>query len=187
MSLELNIADFEPRPPKTPLVFQVERELTEADLALVESVPAGEAPPDLKKITDRHHMLARLLASGMSEEEAAIHTGYSLSRVSILKNSRAFIEVQNLYREQANEEFFSVFDHMAGLSRDALLQLRERIEESPDRISTTDLLKIVDSMTEKAIDNPRDKVLPTVIELVAPENGSSSLSDEGGQGEGEAD
>lgn len=185
MSLNLNIVDLEPVAPKEPLYFHVVREATEADIELALTQPAGETPPELKRITDRHHMLARLLASGMTEEEASVHTGYSLSRISILKNSPAFVELQELYRDKASENFYSLYEHMGGLSKDALALLRERVEENPDRMTTTELLKIIETMSDRAADNPTDRIMPTVIELVAPDVGSSLPG--AGDEEGEAD
>lgn len=183
--LSLNIAEFEPPEPKTPLVFECLRDLTDSDMALIESTPAGETPPELKRLTDRHHMLARLIAAGVKEEDAAFQTGYSLARVSILKNSPAFRELLAFYRENVDKQYTNVVEHMAGLSKDALVVLRDRIEEAPDRISTPELLKIITELRDRtATHDDADTPLPEVVELVAPET-PSSLSDEGAaSGEG---
>src|SRR5262245_47529587 len=72
-----------------PVFAQVTRPLREADLALLSS-ERGIQPVALKRITERHHALARCLATGMSATEASIVTGYSPSRISILKDDPAF-------------------------------------------------------------------------------------------------
>lgn len=171
MGLDLNIAKLS-GPGRRPaqLVYEVERPLTEADVELL-SLPANIEPPSIQRITDRHHALARLLAAGVKEGEAALIVGYELSRVSILKNSPAFQQLLDLYRKEAQAEFVSVLDHMAGLSRDALLTLRERLETTPDRFAVRELLTIVTETVDRtAMREERSSVpMPEMIELVAPD------------------
>jgi len=186
MSLGLNITELEAVAPRTPLQFEVVRELTEADINLIQTVPAGEKPPEIKRISDRHHMLARLLAAGVTEEEASLQTGYTLSRISILKQSRIFQDLMAFYREKMDAKFDTVIEHMAGLSKDSLLELRDRLEESADRFTNSELLKIFTEIKDRTDNGGMDeKDLPTVIELVAPEQTSSSLSVADGRQEGE--
>ena len=98
MVLNLNI-DKLAGPGRLPMPIEVEyvRELNEADLALMAAAPLGSQPPALKRLTDRHHALARLISAGTPEGEAALILGYDISRVSILKNSPAFQELLALY------------------------------------------------------------------------------------------
>jgi hypothetical protein len=116
-------------PGRLPVPLDVEyvRDVTEADLALMSIKPLGSTSPALQRITDRHHSLARLLAAGTTDTEAALITGYDISRISILKNSPAFQELLALYRSEVKREFASTLEHMAGVSRDAVLILREQI------------------------------------------------------------
>ena len=170
MGLDLNIAQLV-GPGRLParLDYEVVRELNEADIAVLASKPKGSEAPPLKKITDRHHSLARLLAAGTPENEAAAIVGYDISRVSILKASRAFQELMALYRNDARKEFVSNLEHMSGLSRDALLELRQRVEEAPERLSVNELRQIVIDMSDRVpSDSQLDNTLPTIIELVAP-------------------
>ena len=152
----------------TPVDVEFVRDINEADLELLATRPADSVPAPIQRITDRHHALARLLASGVGEGEAALILNYDRSRVSILKNSPAFNELLALYRSEVKREFATVLDHMSGLSRDALMELRERVEDKPDDFSNRELLSIVTDMTDRTLGaEDQTKGLPTVIELVA--------------------
>jgi len=167
--LNLNIAKMAgPGRLPTPLDVEYVRDINEADLALMAIQPLGSVPPALKRITDRHHSLARLLASGVPDGEAALITGYDISRVSILKNSPAFQELLALYQSETRREFTSVLEHMAGVSRDALLELRERLEEDAARFSNADLVKVATEFIDRTVSGPEIADLPEVIELTSP-------------------
>jgi hypothetical protein len=168
--LGLNIVNLGgPGRPAKPLEAVVLRDLNTADLELAAATERHSQPPALKKITDRHHALARLLASGTKEGEAAMILGMDNSRVSILKNSPAFVELLDLYRSEVDREFATTLDHMAGLSRDALLELRERLEDNPDKFSNRELLSVIGDMSDRSDGAGSDAKLPTRIELVAQE------------------
>jgi hypothetical protein len=170
MGLDLDIAKLVgPGRPAVPLDVEYVRDLTEADLQLQATINSHMEPSPIKRITDRHHLLARLLASGTPEAEAAAITGYDNSRVSVLKNSPAFQELLALYQAEAKREFVSVLEHMAGMSRDALLELRSRLEENPDRFSNKDLKELVIDFADRAVDGDQTgAIMPDIIELVAP-------------------
>lgn len=171
MTLNLNI-DKLAGPGRLPARLEVEyvRDLTPADFELMAAEPLGSKAPAIKRLTDRHHALARLLAAGTPEGEAALILNYDISRISILKNSPAFQELLALYRGEVNREFATVLDHMAGISRDALVILRDRLEENEDRFSNNELMKIAADFADRTVGKDLDTArLPTVIELVAPE------------------
>jgi len=166
--LGLNIVNLGgPGRPAKALEAAVVRDINVADLELAAVTERNSQPPALKRITDRHHALARLLASGTKEGEAALILGMDGSRVSILKNSPAFVELLDLYRGEVDREFATTLDHMAGLSRDALIELRERLEDTPEKFSNRELLSVVNDMVDRADVDGRDAKLPTMIELVA--------------------
>jgi len=168
--LNLNIAKLA-GPGRLPALLDVEyvRDIEEADLALMAIQPLGSTPPALKRITDRHHALARLLAAGLPDGEAALIVNYDVSRVSILKNSPAFQKLLALYQSEAKLEFTTVLEHMAGVSRDALLELRERLEENAEKFSNNDLLKVATEFADRAISGPETPDLPEIIELTVPD------------------
>lgn len=103
------------------------RELDEVDIALLQEERGTSAPP-LKRLSERHHALARCLASGMGDSDAAITCGYVLSRVSILKADPAFQELLAFYRQDVNSKYLDMHGVLAGLSLDAAMELRERLE-----------------------------------------------------------
>jgi hypothetical protein len=168
MDLKLNIVDMKRagRPSK-PLEAEVLRPITEADLALADTLDVSSAPPPLKRLTDRHHALARLLAAGTPEGEAALILNYDQSRISILKHSPAFQELLQLYRSEVDREFATTLEHMSGMTKDALVELRERLEDEPEKFSNRELLSIVTDMVDRADVDGGDAKLPTRIEIVA--------------------
>lgn len=130
------------------------RELEEADVALL-AAERGSKAPALKRISDRHHALARALASGMGEGEAAIVCGYDISRISILKSDPAFRELLAFYREEKDRAFRSVQDKLAGIAGDALDELQTRLEDEPEKLSVAQLLNIVTMGADRSGNGPQ--------------------------------
>lgn len=103
----------------------------------------GSAPSAIKRISDRHHALARNLASGMSERDAGIICGLCSSRVSILKADPAFQQLLNFYRDGVTEVYRDMHEKLAGISSTALDELSERLEETPEKVTTGQLLDVI--------------------------------------------
>lgn len=157
MDLGLDIAKLSSRGRRpAQLDAVVVRELRGEDLALL-SQPANIQPLELKRLSDRHHGLARALASGISEGEAAVMFGYDSSRVSILKSSPAFQELLALYRDVKDTEFADMTARLAGLAKDAVLVLQDRLEDAPEDISTGQLLQIVQVGADRSGHGPTSK------------------------------
>ena len=162
MNLNLDIAAItRPGRKPAPLSAEVVRPLGEADLELLATDRQIEAVP-LAKIGERHHALARALASGFSEGEAAAMVGYDRSRVSILKGSPAFRELLDLYRDTADTEFAEMHAMLAGLSKDAALELRDRLENSPGDLSVGQLLQTLQLAADRTGFGPTSKQETTV-------------------------
>lgn len=181
MTLNLNI-DKLAGPGRAPVPVECDflRELNEADIASLSAGSGVGAILTVKRLTDRHHSLARLLAAGTPEGEAAMLLGYTGARVSVLKASPAFQELLALYRGEATREFVTVLENMAGISKDALAILRDRLEENEDRFSNNELMKIATDFTDRTVDRDLDTSrMPTIIELVAP----PPRRDESGEGQ----
>lgn len=113
------------------LSAELVRPLEEADLALLQT-EKGSRPPALKRLSERHHALARTLASGHSPRDAGIICGYSASRVSILQDDPAFRELVEFYRADVEQRYLGMHEVLAGLSLDAAMELRERLEADMD-------------------------------------------------------
>jgi hypothetical protein len=124
-----------------PLVAVELRELDTSDLALLSIERGTEAVP-IKRLGERHHSLARLLAQGTSPGKAAIIVGLCNSRVSVLKSDPTFIALVEFYREKVDIAYSDMHSTLAGLSLDATLVLRERLEDNPDEITVGQLLEI---------------------------------------------
>lgn len=133
-------------------------DLTEEDLLAQAAAPEGStrAPP-LVRIRQNHHNLAKLLASGMPEGEAAIVCGYSASRVSILKADPAFQELMHFYGAKKEALFGDVMGMVSGLAVDALMEIRERLEVDPSRVTTKDLLELVNSSLDRLGYKPAER------------------------------
>lgn len=135
---------------------EVLRALTESDLMLL-GAEKGSKPSPLKRLRDRHHALARLLASGKSEWECSAILGYDRSRISILKGDPAFAELLEFYRENVNAEYLSLHEQLAGISADAAVILRERMEEDPDKLTVAQVLEIVKMGADRTGHGPAQK------------------------------
>lgn len=110
-----------------PLHFAETRALERGDLELLLE-EKGSKPPALKRLAERHHALARCLASGMSDGDAALACGYVASRVSILKNDPAFRELLEFYRDDVNKQYRDLHERLAGISMDATALIEEQLE-----------------------------------------------------------
>lgn len=111
-----------------PLTAVQARELDSVDVALLAEEKGSKAPA-LKRLSERHHALARCLASGMEPGDAAITCGYVASRVSILQADPAFQELLAFYRQDVNTKYLDMHGVLAGLSLDAAMELRHRLED----------------------------------------------------------
>lgn len=129
------------RAPK-PLAAVEVRELQPSDFALL-ATERGIEPAPLKRLGERHHALARLLAQGVSPGEASVVTGLSGSRISILKADPTFAELVSFYRDKVDEQYVDMHATLAGLSLDAAVRLRERLEDDDeDKLSIGQLIEI---------------------------------------------
>lgn len=123
----------------------VQRALEEADLA--------KAPPrgwgHLQRLTQRHHFLARCISKGMKNYEASAVTGYSSSRISILKNDPMFKELVAAYEEKADLVLASLHEKLAGIAIDAADLIQERIEEEPEKITTNQAMALIELTADR--------------------------------------
>lgn len=142
-------------------VVTYERDLTQADLGFIAAERDCPAP-DLKKLSQRHHMLARLLASGTTQKEASILVGYTQARVSIIANSPAFKNLLEFYKGEVQEQAATVLENLTGLGTDAINEIRDRLEEDPDEISTGELTKIVELTLDRTGHGKQTNINQTV-------------------------
>lgn len=154
MDLDLDITPRTRGRAALPLSAEVVRELGEADVYAL-AAERGTKPPPLRRISERHHALARAIASGMPDGEAAIVCGYDISRISILKGDPAFRELLAFYREERDRAFRSVQDKLAGIASDALDELQTRLEDEPEKLTVGQLLNVITMGTDRTGNGPQ--------------------------------
>lgn len=144
------------------------RKLDACDIALLEEEKGSKAPA-LKRLSERHHALARCLASGMEPCEAAITCGYVASRVSILQADPAFQELLAFYRQSVETKYLDMHGVLAGLSLDAAMELRERletdIEADEKKISVGQLMELVKVGADRTGFGPQSSQVNVNVDL----------------------
>lgn len=99
--------------------------------------------PQLKRISERHHAVARMLASGHSLEETARTCGYTMQMLRVLRANPAFMDLMETYKDQIDEQFVDLARRLAVLSADAVQIVQDRLEEEPEKVTTGQLLEII--------------------------------------------
>lgn len=139
-----------------PILAEVLRSLTEADVALL-ATERGIQPSSIKKLTDSHHALARCLAEGMKDADAAAVTGYTPSRISVLRDSPLFAELIEHYRSNKDAAVADLHERMATLGLDLVEELRERLETEPEKIGTSLVLEALKTVADRTGHGPSSK------------------------------
>jgi hypothetical protein len=139
--------------------------MTPADLEALATLPRQSEPVPVKKMSERHHALARMLASGLRDGEAAALVGYEQAWVSSLKKSPAFQELMTLYRESKDIEFAEVASRMAGLSKDAVLELQSRMENEPEKFTNSMLLEMIKTLADRTGHGPTTTQVNVSLDL----------------------
>jgi hypothetical protein len=155
MNVPLDIVRLTGRAP-VQIEAEVLRELNAADLVLL-ATERGVKPTPIMRLRERHHALARNLASGMTDGEAAAICGYELSRVSILKGDPTFKELVLFYREDVKRAYAQVHEVLSGMAVDAAIIIRERMEDTPDELSSSLLTEIVKMSADRTGYGPSSK------------------------------
>ena len=129
-----------------PLTLEISRSLTAADIpTLLAPAPKGSTSPLVKELRSQHHLLAQMIAKGDHDQnEIALLTGYSISRISILKQDPAFAMLVADYSAQRELVFQEVLDRMKGLGIMAAEELQARLEAEPDKWTKGELMQLMD-------------------------------------------
>lgn len=155
MDLGLDLVRVKGRTSRPIAATQV-RELIEADLALL-ATERGTKPVPITELRARHHALARALAAGMTQNEAAACTGYSVSRVSILCSDPSFRELLEFYRSEVRGNFDAGLEMMKVGHVVAVNELVDRIAETPEAVETPDLIKAIATFSDRVGLGPQSK------------------------------
>jgi hypothetical protein len=105
--------------------------------AEVENITQGLAPVDdpsnLKKLRERHHSVARLIASGLTQSLVAQMTGYTQSYVSILLNNPAMQELVELYRVQYGSAAQIIGEKLRTVALQSVEEIVDRLNDPVQR------------------------------------------------------
>jgi hypothetical protein len=139
-----------------PLSAEAVRPLTQSDLALL-ATERGIQPTALQRISQRHHSLARCLATGMSATEASMCTGYTPSRISVLRGDPAFEELISFYTREAALQVGDLQAKMTEVALEATAILQDRLEDTPDAFAVEDLHDLVKLTADRTGHGPASK------------------------------
>lgn len=90
---------------------------------------APRVQPRVKYFRDTHHRLARLCAVGLRNEEICRATGYSVQRLSTLRQDPAFQELVASYREKVD---IGPIDELAETAVSNMLRMERQVEHHLD-------------------------------------------------------
>lgn len=93
-----------------------------------EPVEEIDDPSDLKKVKEKHHSVARMVASGLSQRMVANICGYTESYLSILLNAPAMQELIAFYRIQAGNAAQVISERLRTVGLKAVEKLDEKID-----------------------------------------------------------
>jgi len=124
------------------------RDLTEADLSLL-GQERGIKPTLIAKLRDRHHALARVLAAGMPDGTASAITGYSPSRISILKQDPSFRALMAHYAENEDAQLADFIERTTTLTLSAINELQDRLEEEPESFTHGQLQDLAKTFADR--------------------------------------
>lgn len=136
-----------------PLRVEYVRDLTVEELIAGTSVEARIKAIPVGQLRQSHHLLARTLAGGAKNVEAAMICGYSVSRISILKGDPAFQELLEYYvgmEADAHEHATAdMHQRLASVGFDSLEILHERLLDAPDSFDNKTLVSVVEAMADR--------------------------------------
>jgi hypothetical protein len=89
-------------------------------------------PGNLKKIKEKHHSVARLLAQGLQQELVATITGYTAPYLSVLLNNPAMKELIEMYRLQHGSAAQVIGERLRTVGGRALEKLSDKIDSIED-------------------------------------------------------
>lgn len=127
------------------------RPLTEGDAR--RSATTGPAPPPIrsaKSMRQSHHRAAQMFAAGSSPATISRLTAYSISHIYALKDDPAFQELVAYYETESSGDRADFEALTSDLSTDLMAELRQRLDEEPERISTTTLLDAIKTVSDRA-------------------------------------
>lgn len=109
-------------------------------LAHPEALPQeNEDPTDLKKIREKHHSVARMIAAGLNQRMVSQICGFSESYLSVLLNNPSMQELVELYRIQNGAAGQIIVEKLRTVGLKAVEKLEERMET--DKLNNNELIQ----------------------------------------------
>lgn len=110
----------------------------------MEGLSGGGAPGDLKKLREKHHSVARLIASGLQQSLVATMSGYTPQYVGVLLNSPAMQELVELYRIQYGSSAQIIGEKLRTVALQGVEEIAARLssEEGRKGMSANDLIGV---------------------------------------------
>jgi hypothetical protein len=136
------------RHPNSPYVKGV-RPMVRGD---IEALRQPSSRPRVSKLRDSHYQMIRMFAAGLTNAEVAGQMGYTIARVSLLRNSPAI-------REQV-DRFHAHADDTAKEAMDSIVRMQTEIAAKGLR-TTLDKIEdgeLSDSLVLKAVDSALDRI-----------------------------
>lgn len=134
------------------------RDLTEQDTLLLEAAALGVKTPALKRLRDHHHKVAELQAQGHKHVDISRATGMCQSRISILQHDPAFKELVAFYKSEYLKSAVRDFDRIQMVSRSAVAELQERLDETPEQFEIRDLVKVAEFGADRTGHGPTTNI-----------------------------
>lgn len=131
------------------------RELTLSTKLGAEPIAEEENPADLKKIREKHHSVARMIAGGLQQRMVSQLCGYSESYLSVLLNNPSMLELVELYRIQLGASATIVTEKLKTVGLKAIEQLEERVDEG--KMSTNELTGVAKLGLDRGGHGPQTK------------------------------
>lgn len=151
----------------TPIITcTVEGIIEEADLATLaygspalvhpEQLPQeNEDPSDLKKIREKHHSVARMIAAGLNQRMVSQICGYTESYLSVLLNNPSMQELIELYRIQNGAAGQIIVEKLRTVGLKAVEKLEERLET--DKLNNNELIQTAKLGLDRADHGPTSR------------------------------
>lgn len=142
-----------------PISVLAVREITPLEAEAARRVTrTGDGPqPAMKNVRLRHHELARLLAAGLTDAEAAKIVDMHPTTIGTLKRSPAFKNLLIHYAALRDGEALGIAARLKETGLDALLELASRLRDSPEDIPTAEIRKIATDLLDRAGFSPVQK------------------------------
>lgn len=157
------------------------RDLVDEDVPGILNPPkylsAGPVP-SIQRMRQRHHSAARLMAEGRPTVEIMQITGYSNSRLSILKQSPDFAELIQSYKLQKDTVYLDVHARKAELQTMIVDELKDRLEDdsSAAQFTNRELAELLKVTTDPNPPPAAPHGVGVQITFVSAENGRASDS-----------